>query len=120
MKTLPTLRNKKRYLAFEIISQKPIYRNELTMEISNSLSSLFGDTGASEINAALLLFDGKCGILRCMREKTLEARAGLACIHDIHGGRIAVRVLGISGTIKSATEKFIQESFIKESEPEKR
>lgn len=120
MKTLPILRDKKRYIAFEIISARNVNRQELTSEITNSIVSLFGDVGASEINPALMSFGGRFGILRCAREKTLEARAGLACINNIGGMRLSIMVMGISGTIKGATEKFIQESLIKETEPEKR
>lgn len=120
MKTLSTLRDKKRYIAFEIYSDITINRQELIREVSNSIISLFGDIGASEIRPALMHFGGRFGILRCAREKTLEAKAGLACVNNIRGIRLSIMVLGISGTIKGATEKFIQESLIKESEPEKR
>jgi ribonuclease P/MRP protein subunit POP5 len=120
MKTLPTLREKKRYIAFEINSEKTMIRQELVRDISNSIISLFGDIGASQIRPALMSFDGRSGILRCAREKTVETRAGLACINNIRGIRVSIRVLGISGTIKGATEKFIQQSLIKESEPERR
>ncbi|CAG0968498.1 hypothetical protein METP3_01290 [Methanosarcinales archaeon] len=118
MKTMPTLREKKRYIAFEINSEKTINRQELVREISNSIISLFGDKGASEINPSLMSFEGRFGILRCNREKTNETRAGLACINNIHGILVSIHVLGISGTIKGATEKFIQQSLVKESELE--
>jgi ribonuclease P/MRP protein subunit POP5 len=114
MKTLPTLREKKRYIAFTINSEKKISRQELVGNIHNSIISLFGDTGASQINPALMSFDGIFGILRCARDKTLNTRAGLACINNIRGIRVSILVLGISGTIKGATEKFIQQSLIKE------
>ena len=120
MKTLPTLREKKRYMAFEINSEKTVIRQELVREILNSTVSLFGDTGASQMNPALMSFEGRFGILRCIREKTNKTRVCLACINNIRGTRVSIRVLGISGTIKGATEKFIQQSLIKESEPEKR
>lgn len=120
MKTLPTLREKKRYIAFEINSENTILRQDMVREISNSIISLFGDIGASQIRPALMSFEGRFGILRCAREKTNETRSGLACINNIRGIRVSIRVLGISGTIKGATEKFIQQSLIKESEPERR
>ena len=120
MKTLPTLREKKRYIAFEINSENTILRQDMVREISNSIISLFGDIGASQIRPALMSFEGRFGILRCAREKTIETRSGLACINNIRGIRVSIRVLGISGTIKGATEKFIQQSLVKESEPEKR
>ncbi|MDP2768054.1 MAG: Rpp14/Pop5 family protein [Candidatus Methanoperedens sp.] len=119
MKTLPTLRDKKRYMAFEVTSEQAITRQQLINEILNSIHSLFGDTGCSEINPRLMSFDGRYGIIRCLREKTQEARAALACINNVKGIRVSILVLGISGTIKGATEKFIQMTLIKELEPKK-
>lgn len=120
MKTLPILRDKKRYIAFETASSQSVNRQELTKEIFDSTGSLFGDTGRSEINPGLLSYDGRYGIVRCAREKTREARAALACISNVRGTRVSILVLGISGTIKGATEKFIQKTLIKELEPDKK
>lgn len=119
MRTLPTLRDKKRYLAFEIASEQTITRQQLISEILNSVHSLFGDVGCCEINPMLLSFDGKYGIVRCARERTRQARAALACINNVRGKRASILVLGISGTIKGATEKFIQMTLIKGLEPKK-
>ncbi|MCZ7396940.1 MAG: ribonuclease P [Candidatus Methanoperedens sp.] len=118
MKTIPVLRDKKRYIVFEVISEQTVTRYDLAGEIFNSVFSLLGDAGASEINFGLLSYDGRYGILRCAREKTSDTRAALACVNTVRGQRISILVLGMSGTIKGATEKFIQQSIIKESEPE--
>lgn len=118
MKTLPTLRDKKRYMAFEVMSEQKITRQELIKEILNSMISLFGDAGASEINPRLISYGEGYGIIRCSRGKTEETRAVLACINNNHGIRVSISVLGISGTIKGATEKFIQKGLIKEVEPD--
>ncbi len=120
IKTLPTLRDKKRYLAFEVTSEQTINRQQLFNEILDSAVSLFGDKGISEINPKLMSYDGRFGIIRCAREKTQETRAVLACINNVRRIRISILVLGISGTIKGATEKFIQQTLIKELEPEKK
>ena len=115
MTTIPTLRGKKRYIAFEIASEQAITRSELSEEIHNSIGSLFGDVGASEINAGVVSFERGYGILRCAREKTTQARAALACINKLRGARASILVLGISGTIKGAMEKFIQQPPNKDS-----
>ncbi len=120
IKTLPTLRDKKRYLAFEVTSEQTINRQQLFNEILDSTASLFGDKGISEINPKLMSYDGRFGIIRCAREKTQETRAALACINNIRRIRVSILVLGTSGTIKGATEKFIQQTLIKELEPEKK
>ncbi len=114
MKTLPTLRDKKRYIAFEVASTQAIARQELNFEILSSTTSLFGDVGCSEIAPRLMSFEGRYGIARCSREKTQEARAALASINNAKGVRVSILVLGISGTIKGAMEKFIQKTLIRE------
>lgn len=119
MKTMPTLREKKRYLAFKIISEDTINRRELNGELLDSICLLFGDTGASEINPSLMSYDGRYGILRCQKDRTSETRAALACINKVRGGRVSIMVLGISGTVKGAMEKFIQQCLVKEPEPDK-
>lgn len=119
MKTLPVLREKKRYIAFKIISQNLINRRDLTEELLDSIYSLFGDKGASEINPSLMSYDEVSGILRCQKDRTSDTRAALACISWVRGGFVSIKVLGISGTVKGAMEKFIQQSIIKDSEPEK-
>ncbi len=114
MSSLPTMRDKKRYIAFEITSEQTITRQEIGGETMDSICSLFGDTGASEINFGLMSYDGRYGIIRCVRDRTTETRAALACINKIRGIRVSILVLGISGTVKGAMEKFIQQPLNKE------
>jgi ribonuclease P/MRP protein subunit POP5 len=111
----PTLRERRRYLAFELISEREIDKRELLKEIRDSIYSLYGDTGASESKMWLIEYsknedaDGgtdRCrgvGILRCAHNKVEEVRAALACIHSASGVRLGIRVIGISGTIKGAS-----------------
>ncbi len=114
MSSLPTMRDKKRYIAFEITSEQTITRQEIGEETLSSICSLFGDTGASEINFGLISYVGRYGIIRCARDRTTETRAALACINRIRGSRVSILVLGISGTVKGAIEKFIQQPPNKE------
>ncbi len=118
IKTIPILREKKRYIAFEVIAEKTLNRYDMTDCIMNSIFTLFGDAGGSMINARLISFDGITGIFRCQREKTGELRSALACINNSRGARVSILVMGISGTIKGATEKFIQKTHIEGQEPE--
>ena len=111
----PTLRERRRYLAFELISEREIDKRELLKEIRDSVYSLYGDTGASESKMWLIEYGkdedaeggtDRCrgvGILRCAHNKVEEVRAALACIHSASGVRLGIRVIGISGTIKGAS-----------------
>lgn len=108
-------RERKRYLVFEVISEREIDKRELLKEIWRSVYSLYGDVGASESKLWLIGYEKKkdgdtgidvsegMGIQRCAHDKVKEVRAALACIHSVNEARVGIRVVGISGTIKGAT-----------------
>ena len=119
---LPSLRGKKRYIVFEILSEGEVEKGEFLKELWNSLYSLFGETVASSCKLWLIDFDKEddafedfkvyTGIVRCAHKKTDEVRAALACIPSVGGKRMSIRVRGISGTIKAARRKFIKHGAV--------
>jgi len=109
LKTLPSsLRERKRYLAIEVISKSDVTREELIREIFAATGSLYGDIGSSECGLRLLDFEKQKGVIRCSHMMTERSRAALATINTIGGQRAIVHVLGISGTVQGATQKYIQ------------
>jgi len=105
---LPSLRAKKCYLAFELVSEGQVSRSDLVKEVMSSASSLLGDVTASECDIRVLGFEDCKGIIQCSHTKVKETRASLATLTRVGGKRATLHVLGISGTIKKATEKFLQ------------
>ena len=115
MKILPSsLREKKRYIAFEVISEsgEPLDRKALLDEIFFATQTLVGDAGSSEIGYRLMDFDGSRGIMRVSLGGVELARAAISTVCSIKGSRAAIRVLGTSGTIKAAIEKYIAHQYI--------
>lgn len=106
---LPSLRAKKRYLAFELISEGPASRSDLVKEVMFSASSLLGDVTASECEIKVLGFEDWKGIIQCSHTRVKETRASLATLTRIGGKRATLHILGTSGTIKRATEKFLED-----------
>jgi len=104
----PTLRERRRYILFEVMQERDIDKQELLKAIWNSVYSLHGDVGASESKLGLIEYNKRedigTGILRCANSKVEEVRASLACIHSVNGLRVGIRVKKISGTIKGARE----------------
>ncbi|MDF2955393.1 MAG: RNase P/RNase MRP subunit POP5 [Candidatus Alkanophagales archaeon MCA70_species_2] len=115
---LPSLREKKRYLVFELLSEGEVERGEFLKELWGSLYSLFGETGASRCRLWLIDFEDAgvfddfkmhTGIVRCAHTRTEDVRAALACITSVGGRKVSIRVKGISGTIKAARRKFFSQ-----------
>jgi ribonuclease P/MRP protein subunit POP5 len=104
---LPVLRARRRYAVFEVDCEETVLARDLIGEIHSAQVSLFGDAGAAENRLKLISFDGRLGLIRCNHAHIQETRAILASIYSINGIRAALHVKGISGTIKSATEKYL-------------
>lgn len=105
---LPSLRTKKRYLAFELLCVEHANRNDLIKEVMSSASALLGDVVASKCDIKVLGFEDCKGIIQCEHNRVKETRASLAALTRINGKRATLHVLGTSGTIKRVNEKFIQ------------
>ncbi len=117
---LPVLRERRRYIAFELDSEDVIQKGDLLGEMYSAQMSLLGDLGASENQLRLISFDGRFGLIRCSHERIEECRAVLATVSFVGSKRVAVRFRGVSGTIKAATEKYIPKSILQIDEDKKK
>lgn len=111
MKILPpTMRDNKRYLAFELITEENtlVGRDELIRELFSASGSLLGDLGSSECNIWLFAFDDNKGVISCNRNYVSQTRAVMATITNVKGKRVLVHVLGVSGTVLGATKKYLE------------
>ena len=117
LKILPThLREKKRYLAFEVFSEIPLERDDIIHVVQEASNDLYGAYGASKLNLWVLKI-WKCsttnqniirGILRCNRDEIESTRALIPTITRFRGKRVVFQTLGISGTINGAITNFIK------------
>jgi len=121
MKILPpTLRESNRYLAISVTSEGDIPRRDLVNEILFCAATLHGDAGSSEMGIRLLSFEDNKGIIQCRMDRVWETRAVLATVTSIKGMRTRIKVLGVSGTVRGATEKYLLTQDINEPEPERK
>lgn len=112
LNTLPAaLREKKRYLIFEIIAKEKKSLGEVIEAIWDSLLSLLGEADTAKANPWIVkdLFeeDSQRGGLRVNHNYVEEARLSLALISEIEGERVALKVIGVTGTMRSARKKYL-------------
>ncbi len=109
---LPSLREKKRYLAFEVISKSGIYDyNQIAGAINDSLLQLIGQLGAGK--AGIKFLEDKFnkglqrGIIKVNHKHVDHLRASLALIKDIDEKEVIVRSIGVSGILKKAENRYL-------------
>ncbi len=119
----PTMRDKKRYIAFELIFQGHMTREDVIDTIIEGSLYMYGACGTGKFDIWVVKL-WKCGkntsphgnpdenymqgIIRCRREEVQSVRAVLPTITRFRGKHVVFHTLGISGTIKSAIKNFIK------------
>ena len=109
----PTLRSQKRYIVFEVISESKIKYGDLVSAVWNSLLSFLGEIDSSDARIWFVqnLYkedEQKC-VIKCRHDYIEQVRAVLALIQMIGETKATIKVIGVTGTIKSAKTKYLGE-----------
>jgi ribonuclease P/MRP protein subunit POP5 len=114
----PSLRSRRRYIAYQVISEEKFIFQDFVNSIWHSLLNLLGELGTSEADIWIArdTYDEKkqAGIIRCSHDKVEHVRVALSLIERIGDARVLVKVLGISGSIKATKMKFFEETKLTE------
>jgi len=101
---LPTLREKERYVAFQIISEESIAYSDLEAAIWNTMMDFFGELGTSQTSMWIIknLYDEQrqIGVIRCNHKSVQIVLTALGLIERLGDTRAIVKILKVSGTIK--------------------
>ncbi len=111
---MPSLREKKRYLAFEIISKSKVTDiTKITKTIFSHTGKYLGELGMAKAGLQVLQdkFDNKKqrGLIRVNHLSLDPLRTALAYIQSIDGVPVIVRSVGASGILKKAYTNYINE-----------
>lgn len=109
----PTLRERKRYVVFEILSDKPLqYAKDISKAIETSLISLVGSIGSSKAGLLFLndRYDTKHqrGIVRVAHTSVDELISAMTLVSSIDSHPVTIRTLGVSGIMKKALSKHME------------
>ena len=99
---MPSLKEKKRYIAYEVIADAKPTTQAVEKAIADSLLQFVGELGTAQ---AGILFP-KQGIVRVSHTSTEQAKAAIALVKQINGRQVALRTLGTSGMLNKA-EKYL-------------
>ena len=105
---LPSLKQKKRYVVFEVLSKDKLSYNSIKKEINNTLQSFLGELGYAK--AGIMFIDQKYkfpyGMIKVNHKHVNELKAGLALVKSINGKKVIVKSVKTSGIIKKLNEHF--------------
>lgn len=97
---LPTLRQKKRYVAYEVISKNVLSFDKIKENILMSIKTLFGESGLSNLNIIFVTGENNKGIIKTKRDCVDKLKAALAMVKKIDSTQVIIRTNYVSGVLK--------------------
>ncbi|QLG26417.1 ribonuclease P [Halorarum halophilum] len=114
MKHLPKhIRPRWRYLAvgIEAWPDATLARGSFQRQVWYSAQNLLGDPGSADADLTVVRFRFADGtgeaLVRTRRDEVDAARATLACVDEVDGDAVGLRVRGVSGTIRACEERYL-------------
>jgi ribonuclease P/MRP protein subunit POP5 len=108
---LPTLKEKKRYLAFEVISDEKLNFNQISNQITYKSKEYLGILGSGKAGIQVLKeswdYKKQRGIIRVNNKWVHQLKSCFLFINKIDGKNTAIKSLGLSGILKKAKSKYI-------------
>jgi len=106
----PNLREKKRYLAFEVISKDKINFNQTEKQIKESVLSLIGELGYGKAGIMILkeTFNNQKGLIKVNNKYVNELKMALGLIKNIDNQKVIVNPIGVSGIINKAKKRYLE------------
>lgn len=117
MKHLPKhLQPRWRYLgvALETWADADVDRRGFQRELWYAAQNLLGDPGSADADLRVVRFSMSSGVggavVRVRRGTVDDARAALACVDEVNGTPLGVRVRGVSGTVDACSERYLADA----------
>ena len=110
MRSFPSLKDKKRYLVFEIISEKTHSFEEVKTAVFGAVASFLGTSGIAKSKLKVLAdkwnSQKQRGILSADRKSIEHVKAALCLSDNVGESSAIIRSIGVSGIIKKAVKNY--------------
>ena len=105
---LPSLKQKKRYVVFEIISKDKFNYNQIKKDVEKVLFGFLGELGYAK--AGIMFINKKCEfpyiMIKVNHKHVNELKAGVTLVKTINGKKVIIKSVKTSGIIKKLKEYF--------------
>ena len=102
----PALREKKRYLVYEVVSDKKFMYNEVKKAIDEANLRFLGELGLAKSGVIHIdIFKDNKGILKVSNKFVNELKVSLGLIKNINNQNVIVNTISVSGILNKAEKR---------------
>ena len=101
---LPTLREKKRYLAFDVVSEEAFKTSEIKNAIKKESLKFLGEMEFGRAGIMMIGNTGKQGIIRVNNKYVNNLKTSLMLVKDVNNKKLTIKTTKVSGILKKLKE----------------
>lgn len=109
IKLLPSLREKKRYVAFKINSEADFSRKQAENGINMAILNYIGELGYARAGPILVDFNKNKGVLRVNNKELNNVRASLSLVKTVENKKAFISSITASGILNKARKALEKE-----------
>ncbi len=102
-KLLPTLKDRKRYLAFEVLAEKPLSWESMRKAVTLAVKNYIGLEGMANAGLQFVKNNKNKGIVRMNHDYLNKVRASLLFIREIDNQKVIVKSIRASGILNKVS-----------------
>ncbi len=105
---LPVLKEKKRYITFEIVTNGNLNKQKTKEEIEKACLKFLGELGVAKAGLMFISFNKVKGILKVNNKYVDEVKTALSLIKEVDNKNVIVNCIGVSGILKKTKQKYLE------------
>jgi len=103
---LPSLREKKRYIVYEIVSENKMRLNDVKNSINKGVLAFLGELGYSKTGLIIMdMFKNNKGILKANNKEIDNIKTSLALIDNIDNNKVIFKSILVTGVLNKAKSR---------------
>lgn len=107
---LPSLREKNRYIVYNIKSEKKLKFHEIMEAVENAHLRFLGELETAKAGVRVMdHFYQNQGIVKVHSKYVDKSRVAMMLLKKVQGKEVNVQTVGVSGTLKRAKSKFFNQ-----------
>ena len=102
---IPSLREKKRYLHYEVTSETTLTAEEVKQAVQEALQQFLGEYGCAQAGIHYIENTNKYGVLKTNVKQVNQVKTALALIKTIKNKSVMVKTTKVSGMINKVKRR---------------
>ncbi|MBS3144663.1 hypothetical protein J4208_03695 [Candidatus Woesearchaeota archaeon] len=102
---IPSLREKKRYLHYEVTTETTLTAEEVKQAVQEALQQFLGDYGCAQAGIHCIENTNKHGVLKTNTKQVNQVKTALALIKTIKNKSVMFKTIKVSGMINKVKRR---------------